>query len=64
MSEEHPPYTTTYFSVSGLKAVLMSWEEELGTYAPWMTGPTFKDPEHSRQWAKDWAGAEEIEYIT
>lgn len=62
MSKEYPSYTTTYHSISGLKAVLMSWDEELGSYAPWMTGPSFSDPRDSRKWAEDWAKAEEIEY--
>lgn len=61
MPEEHPAYTTTYHSMTGLKAVLMSWEEGFG-YTPWMTGPSFSNPENSRQWAKEWAKAEEIEY--
>lgn len=62
MPKEHPAYTTTYWSISGLRAVLMFWDKELGDYAPWITGPSFKNSEDSRQWAEDWAKAEGIEY--
>ena len=59
----HEPYTTTYYSVSGLKAVLLIWDTELQAYEPWMTGPSFSNPEDSRQWAKSWAVAEGIKYV-
>lgn len=59
---KHPSYITTYHSISGLKAVLMSWDKELQSHTPWMTGPSFKNPKDSKEWAKSWAKAEGIEY--
>ncbi len=55
-------YVTTYHSIGGPKAVLLVWNDELDMYEPWQTGPGMKTPEQARQYAKDWAKAEGIEF--
>jgi len=61
---EHPSYVTTMTSIGGSKAVLMKWTEDCGGfYEPWNTGPGMKNPEMARIYAKEWAKAEEIEYL-
>ena len=45
------------------KAVLMSWEEELGMYTPWNTWFGAKDADAAWKDALSWAMAEDIPAI-
>lgn len=59
---EHPPYVTTIHSIGGPKAVLLKYYDDINNYDAWMTGPGMKTPKEAKQYAKDWAEAEGIEY--
>ena len=58
-----PAYVSTYNSIGGPKAVLMSWEEELGMYTPWNTWFGAKDADAAWKDALSWAMAEELPAI-
>lgn len=58
-----PAYVSTYNSVGGPKAVLMSWDEECGMYTPWNTWFGAKDMDSAWKDALSWAMAEEIPAI-
>lgn len=60
---DNPPYVTTMFSIGGPKAVLLKYTEDCGGfYEPWNTGPGMKTMNAAKQYAKDWAKAEDIEF--
>jgi len=63
VEKDKRPYVTVYRPVAGYKAVLMSWEEDLGMHTPWNTGMfAYRTREEAVAEAKGWAEAEEIEY--
>ena len=62
--EPHPAYITTYHSIGGWKAVLMTWNGDFGFYEPYQTSAAggFKNRKHAIVDAKYWAKDEEIDY--
>jgi hypothetical protein len=66
--EEHMPFTTIYLAIAGWKAQLMVWndeEPELGGF--WEPAQVshfaYSTPEEAERYAKDWANAEDVEYV-
>lgn len=66
--EKKVPFITIYLAVAGWKAQLMVWnddDEELGGF--WEPAQVsywaYSTPEEAERYAKDWAKAEEVEYI-
>ena len=66
--EEHMPFITIYLAIAGWKAQLMVWndeEPELGGF--WEPAQvshwSYPTPGEAERYAKDWANAEDIEYI-
>lgn len=55
-----PEYVSTYSSIGGPKAVLMTWDEEDGMYSPWNTWFGAVDPDAAWKDAKNWALSEDI----
>lgn len=53
-------YVSTYNSIGGHKAVLMSWDEELAMYTPWNTWFGAANSDMAWRDAKNWALSEEI----
>jgi hypothetical protein len=54
-------YTTTYTSIGGPKAVLLSIDEECGGhYTPWNTWYAAKNMDAAKEDAKSWAESEDI----
>jgi len=56
-------YVSTYNSVGGPKAVLLSWDEECDAYTPWNTWYAAKDANAAWIDAKMWAQAEDLPAI-
>jgi hypothetical protein len=57
-------YVTTYEPVSGYKAVLMVWDEDVQTHLPWNTGLTaYATKAEAVKEAKAWAEAEGLDYV-
>jgi len=70
MTAEHKPYVTIYYSIGGWKAVRRDWYEGeddngniRGMYDNTNTGCGYKTAEEARIDAKEWAKAEEIDFI-
>jgi hypothetical protein len=61
----HKPYVTITRGMRGYFAVLLSWNHEYGGfYEPFNTGVgSYKTAAQAEPEAKDWAIAEEVEYI-
>jgi len=60
------PHITVYKSIGGWKAVLLCWaeyEDLPGFWEPNGTGPGYQDINDAIAWGKDWAQAEEIQFI-
>lgn len=53
-------YVSTYHSIGGPKAQLLTWNDELGFYEPWQTWYAAKDMEQAKMDALMWAQAEDI----
>lgn len=60
--KDKQPYVTIMHSIGGIKAVLLKWYDDINDYDAFMTGPGMKTSKQARQYAKDWAEAEGIEY--
>jgi hypothetical protein len=56
-------FVTTYTSIGGPKACLMSWDEEVATYTPWNTWYAASSPDAAWNDAQSWAAAEDIPAI-
>lgn len=64
----HRPYGNTFITVyqpvAGWKAVCMCWDEECGEYLPEQTAYfAHKNKEKAIAEGKEWAEAEEIEFV-
>jgi len=66
--ENKVPFITIYLAIAGWKAQLMVWndeDEELGGF--WEPAQVsywaYPTPEEAECYAKDWAAAEDVEYI-
>ena len=57
-------FITVYKPVAGWKAVCMGWDEEEGEYFPKQTAYfAHKEKEEAITEGKEWAQAEEIEFV-
>lgn len=63
MAQSHKPYVSVTSGMSGYFAVLYWWNPE-GFTEPWQTGcGRYKEYARAVEEAKEWAKAEELEYI-
>lgn len=61
--DAHPDFVTVTHGMRGYFAVLLSWDEELGFYAPYTSGfGSYATPSEAYPEGRQWAEAEEVEF--
>lgn len=57
-------FIAIYLPMAGWKAVMYSWDDEMQMHEPWSTSDfAWATPQEAERYAKEWAEAEEVEYV-